>query len=72
MGTFLEILFTAVITFIAGFLSLKYRPKTKKKLKNSKFNSLKNSRFMLLIMVCTMVSFTLFYLLGKGYVIVEW
>lgn len=72
MGTFLEILFTAVITFIAGFLCVKYRPKPKRRLKNSKFNSLKNSRLMLLILVCVTVSSSVLYLLENGYIMVEW
>ncbi|MBB6498404.1 hypothetical protein [Pedobacter cryoconitis] len=44
METFLEFLFTAFITVLAGFLILKYKPKTRRRARNIKLNRTKEVR----------------------------
>lgn len=72
MGTFFEILCTAVLTFTAGFLTVKYGPKPKRRTKIAKFNKLKNNRFVLFILIFAMLFSSVTYLLGNGYITVQW
>lgn len=72
MGTFFEILCTAVLTFTAGFLMVKYGPKPKGRAKVTKLTKLKNNRFVLFILIFAMLFSGVTYLLGNGYITVQW
>lgn len=83
MGTFFEILITSLITFIAGFLCMRYKPKTKRKV-DQKINQFSRNRSMrtayrnysakfILFLLIGMTFFSgVFYLAERGYIILKW
>lgn len=84
MGTFLEILITAIFTFFAGFLCLRYKPKARRKTINGKpvqigRNQLMrtayrnySAKFILVLLFGIMLFSSLFYLAERGYIILKW
>jgi len=81
METFLEFLFTALITVLAGFLFLKYKPKTKKRTRSARqrksafgVNFYRNysGKFILLFLIGMTLFSSVFYLVNVGYVIIKW
>ena len=84
MGTFLEIFFTSLLTFIAGILCVKYQPKPNKKRKfgepihvtrREKMKSLyrdNSPRFILMLCIAMILFTCVLYLLDRGYIILKW
>lgn len=83
MATFLEIFFTSLVTFIAGYLSVKYRPVSKRRrrlgqrLKPVQKTTLKgvyrnySAKFIVIFLGVLFFS-GVFYLLENGYIILKW
>lgn len=69
MTTFLEILFTAALTFTAGFLFIRYQPK-KKVLKFKKKRG--DARALLLLLTGISIFSAVSYLVSIGLVIIKW
>ncbi len=84
METFLEIFLTSVITFIAGFLAVRYKPKPKRRprfgqpLKPKQETTIRSvyrnysAKFILVFLVGILLFSGIFYLMGNGYIIVKW
>lgn len=84
METFLEILITAVFTFFAGFLCLRYKPKTRKRTSQVRSRQPVRSthmrmvyrkyaaKFVVVILFGLMFFSGIFYLAERGYIIIKW
>jgi hypothetical protein len=84
MGTFLEILFTALITLLAGVIFLKYRPKPRRRAKGGITDPLKNKhiaeityfnysgKYIFISLAVILFSTGIFYLAARGYIILKW
>lgn len=83
MATFLEIFFTSLVTFIAGYLAVKYRPVSKRRrkfgqpIKPVRKTTLKgvyrnySAKFIVIFLGVLFFS-GVFYLLENGYIILKW
>lgn len=81
MGTFLEILFTSVLTFGAGMLCMKYKPKSRKKAVIRKTVTLKNqtavsrdysAKFIVIFLFGALFFTGVLYLTGNGIIVLKW
>ncbi len=83
MATFLEIFFTSLVTLIAGYLSVKYRPVSKRRrrlgqpIKPVQKTTLKGdyrnySAKFIVVFLGSLFFSSIFYLLENGYIILKW
>jgi hypothetical protein len=78
METFYEILITAVFTFFAGFLCVRYKPKRKKRSIQNRNQHIRvayrnnSAKFILVFLFGIMVFSSLFFLAERGYIHIKW